>query len=299
MVQERVLKVLQVWSDWFLFSDAYVNGLKATFLRSGNSGVPPFHSILGDGPLIRDTTSIEDVPIDGLPSGQDAALAIGEGAATKELMSLPLSELERRCKHNGLSLRGGKEVMVARLLSLGDAEKLKNQEQDDGMQSLLRYGAEKTGGDGKWGGGKSWAESGLKGYNSDKLRIDDTHIRGNESTYDSKGQVVSAYNIHDGQIDADTPKLLSSTLTIPPPELKAFQTKPQNAEPVLPASKWTRDEDEDEDIDKSKGLGLSYSSSDGEDMFENSDRVSRPDLGLETSLAAANDNSMDEERRYF
>ena len=58
------------------------------------------------------------------------------------------------------------------------------------------------------------------------------------------------------------------------------------------------DEDEDEGIDKSKGLGLSYSSSDGEDMFENSDRVSRPDLGLETSLAAANDNSMDEERRY-
>ncbi|KAJ0091258.1 hypothetical protein Patl1_12668 [Pistacia atlantica] len=46
-LKERVLKVLQVWSDWFLFSDAYVNGLQATFLWSRNSGVTSFHSING------------------------------------------------------------------------------------------------------------------------------------------------------------------------------------------------------------------------------------------------------------
>lgn len=51
-VQERVLKVLQVWADWFLFSDAYINGLRATFLRSGNSSVTSFHSICGDAPTI-------------------------------------------------------------------------------------------------------------------------------------------------------------------------------------------------------------------------------------------------------
>jgi U2-associated protein SR140 len=292
-VQERVLKVLQVWSDWFLFSDAYVNGLKATFLRSGNSGVPPFHSILGDVPLIKDTTSTEDIPVDSLASAQDAALAIGEGAATKELMSLPLAELERRCKHNGLSLRGGKEVMVARLLSLGDAEKLKSQEQDDGIRSMLKYGTEKSGGDNKWGAGKGWADPSLKGYNSDRFRADDTPIHGNVSTFDGRGQTASVPNIFDGQIEAETSKLPASTFSIPPPDLKAFK-KTENTEPVLPASKWTRDEEEDEDMDKSKGLGLSYSSSEGEDMFDNSDRASRQDLSLDSSLTA---DTMDEERR--
>ncbi|KAH0642460.1 hypothetical protein KY290_034049 [Solanum tuberosum] len=34
-LKERVLKVLQVWADWFLFSDAYVNGLRAYFFELG------------------------------------------------------------------------------------------------------------------------------------------------------------------------------------------------------------------------------------------------------------------------
>ena len=59
-LKERVTKVLQVWADWFLFSDAYVNGLRATFLRSGNSGVTPFQSICGDAPEIEKKTSSED-----------------------------------------------------------------------------------------------------------------------------------------------------------------------------------------------------------------------------------------------
>ncbi|KAJ0029851.1 hypothetical protein Pint_12523 [Pistacia integerrima] len=109
-LKERVLKVLQVWSDWFLFSDAYVNGLRATFLRSGNSGVTPFHSISGDASEIEKKTSSENTS-DGGKANQDAALAMGKSAAMKELMDLPIAELERRCRHNGLSLVGGREIM--------------------------------------------------------------------------------------------------------------------------------------------------------------------------------------------
>ncbi|KAF2287287.1 hypothetical protein GH714_039545 [Hevea brasiliensis] len=60
-LKERVLKVLQVWSDWFLFSDAYVNGLRATFLRSSTSGVISFHSICGDAPEIEKKFNSEDI----------------------------------------------------------------------------------------------------------------------------------------------------------------------------------------------------------------------------------------------
>ncbi|KAL4565015.1 hypothetical protein LXL04_029096 [Taraxacum kok-saghyz] len=128
-LKERVLKVLQVWADWFLFSDAYVNGLRATFLRSGNSGVVPFHSISSDAP------ETETHPTTNLGNtNSDAALAIGKSAATKELMSLPLAELERRCRHNGLSLIGGREVMVARLLYLEDSEKQRGYEINDSLK---------------------------------------------------------------------------------------------------------------------------------------------------------------------
>nr|XP_027084478.1 protein RRC1-like [Coffea arabica] len=132
-LKERVLKVLQVWADWFLFSDAYVNGLRATFLRSGNSGVTPFHSICGDAPELEQNTGSDDRG-EGEKINQDAALAIGKGAAMKELLNLPLSELERRCRHNGLSLVGGREMMVARLLYLEEAERQRVYEVDDELK---------------------------------------------------------------------------------------------------------------------------------------------------------------------
>ena len=56
-LQERVMKVLEVWSDWFLLSYDYVNGKRATFLQFGNSSVPPFHSICGDAPPLKDLDS--------------------------------------------------------------------------------------------------------------------------------------------------------------------------------------------------------------------------------------------------
>lgn len=81
-LQERVIKSLHVCSYWFLFSDAYVNGLRATFLRYRNSGVPPFHSICVDSPPLKDLNSFEanltDIT-DGSGPNQDFSLAIGEG----------------------------------------------------------------------------------------------------------------------------------------------------------------------------------------------------------------------------
>ncbi|PIN17905.1 putative splicing regulator [Handroanthus impetiginosus] len=133
-LKERVLKVLQVWTDWFLFSDAYVNGLRATFLRSGNSAVLPFHSICGDAPELERKPGSADTG-DGEKIDQDAALAIGKGAAMRELLNLPLTELERRCRDNGLSLVGGREMMVARLLYLEEAEKWRGYEIDDELKS--------------------------------------------------------------------------------------------------------------------------------------------------------------------
>ncbi|KAJ0253224.1 Protein RRC1 [Hirschfeldia incana] len=127
-LKERVLKVLQVWADWFLFSDAYINGLRTTFLRSGVSGVTSFHSICGDVPEIEKKGNINNISESGYPDG---ALAIGKEGARQELMDLPISELERRCRHNGLSLVGGRVVMVARLLSLEDTEKQRGYEAVD------------------------------------------------------------------------------------------------------------------------------------------------------------------------
>lgn len=82
-LQERVLKVLQVWADWFLFLDAYIYGLRATFLRSGTSGITSFHSLCGDEPEIEKKGSIDNLSDIINP---DTALAIGKGAARQELM---------------------------------------------------------------------------------------------------------------------------------------------------------------------------------------------------------------------
>ena len=92
-----MIKSLQVWLDWFLFSDAYVNGLRATFFWFGNSSVPPFHSICGDAPPLKDLDSSESNLIDikdGSNPNQGAAVVTGEGLKNRELFSIPLMELE-------------------------------------------------------------------------------------------------------------------------------------------------------------------------------------------------------------
>ncbi|XP_050220458.1 protein RRC1-like isoform X2 [Mercurialis annua] len=267
-LKERVLKVLQVWSDWFLFSDAYVNGLRATFLRSSTSGVVPFHSICGDAPSIEKKASSEDTG-EGGKTSQDGALAMGKGAAMRELMSLALSELERRCRHNGLSLVGGREMMVARLLSLEEAEKLRGYELDNDLKVSSKFSS---------GHRETNAESepvGLSGWN---------HPYGEDERQSQSRDSAS----------------LATAFSIPQPELKAFTKKEKN-EPVLPASKWARDDDDSDDEQKrsTKGLGLSYSSSGSENAGD--DGPGKADdaieFATEASIPMQPDSTMNEEQR--
>lgn len=325
-----MLKVLQVWADWFLFSDSYVNGLRATFLRPGNSGVPAFHTLCGDLQAVKENgTTIEvggDFGVylaegaDASETGQDAALAIGEGAAARELSSLPVAELERRCKHNGLSIRGGTEVMVARLLSLEEAEKQKNQEQEEemraahglyvkqsvavakeGSDSALRVRGDEVKGRGWTELGSGWRE--VSRY--DRVLQDDSE---NGSLDNGTTQVAQPWSVYSGteevemkessKRDEGSAVALSSgvgpsTLAIPLPDLKAFGES--KAERVLPASKWTRDEgssDDEIEGDVKVGLGLGYSSSGSEDFSKGAAK------GEKQEVHSVLDTTMDEERRF-
>ncbi|KAF2313037.1 hypothetical protein GH714_008847 [Hevea brasiliensis] len=238
-LKERVLKVLQVWSDWFLFSDAYVNGLRATFLRSSTSGVLPFHSICGDAPEIEKKINSEDTG--GGKINQDVALAMGKGAAMKELMSLPVAELERRCRHNGLSLVGGREMMVARLLSLEEAEKQRVYELDNDLKFSQSY--------------------------SSSSKFSSGHT---ETNVEPEPVGLSGWDLYgeDGvQSQSRGSTSIATAFPIPEPELKAFTKKEKN-DPVLPASKWARDDDDgyDEQKGSARDLGLSYSSSGSENV---------------------------------
>jgi U2-associated protein SR140 len=268
MLQERVMKVLQVWADWFLFSDAYVNGLRATFLRPGNSGVIPFHSICGDAPEIEQKITSDDAVV-GSKTDQDAALAMGRGAATRELMSLPLAELERRCRHNGLSLVGGREMMVARLLSLEEAEKQRGYELDDELKYPLNQPSS-----GKYSSSQRETSAepepmGLSGLNQ--------------------------YGDEDMQGKGFAP--LAPTLPIPQPELKAFTKKEKN-DLVLPASKWAREDDEsDDEQGKGKNLGLSYSSSGSENVGDGLIKADESEAAADSSFPAHADSGMNEEQR--
>ncbi|XP_022750338.1 protein RRC1-like isoform X2 [Durio zibethinus] len=266
--EERVLKVLQVWSDWFLFSDAYVNGLRATFLRSGNSGVAPFHSICGDAPEIEKKTSSEDV-VDGIKANQDAALAMGKGAAMKELMDLPLAEVERRCRHNGLSLVGGREIMVARLLSLEDAEKQRSYELDDEL---------------KLQSSSSRFPSGQRDANAEPEPMELsgwTQYVEDEIHSKRKGSVPQA-----------------ETLPISHPEQNVF-TKKDKIDPVWPASKWAREDDDSDDEEKrsTQGLGLSYSSSGSENAGDGPSKVDELEFGTDVNIPAPSESAMNEEQR--
>ncbi|KAI4306703.1 hypothetical protein L6164_029958 [Bauhinia variegata] len=268
-LKERVMKVLQVWADWFLFSDAYVNGLRATFLRSGNSGVIPFHSICGDAPEIEKKATSEDT-VDGSKTNQDAVLAMGRGAAMKELMSLPLSELERRCRHNGLSLIGGREMMVARLLSLEEAEKQRGYELDDEMKYA-----------------QNQASSGRYPSNQRETSIEPEPVG------------LSGWNHYENDLPSESVgSVLAPTLPIPEPELKPFMKKEKN-DPVLPVSKWAREDDESDDEQKKsgKGLGLSYSSSGSENAGDGSVRADELESAADTSISAQPDSGMNEELR--
>ncbi|XP_057865763.2 protein RRC1 [Cryptomeria japonica] len=299
-LKERVLKVLQVWSDWFLFSDVYVSGLRATFLRPGNSGVSPFHSICGDAPPVKGTSSSQELGndvLEGTKENQDAALAIGKGAAVKELSSLPLAELERRCRHNGLSIRGGREMMVARLLSLDEAEKQKAQDHDAvfqyGRSYPLRHGRESNStsrSEGKWNSVGGWS-TGSGEWKEVNLGAGREQRELSQNLGDSSGWPYHEDGMQQSAL-TQSPKL-----AIPQPELKPFASKAGKTEPILPASKWTR-EDEGGDAEgkqDAQGLGLGYSSSGSEDSH-GIEKGERQEATVD-SFPLANDTGMNEEQR--
>ncbi|KAL7187212.1 hypothetical protein ACSBR1_037311 [Camellia fascicularis] len=269
-LKERVLKVLQVWADWFLFSDAYMNGLRATFLRSGNSGVISFHSVCGDAPEIEKKTSSEDASDGGI--NQDAALAMGKGAAMKELLSLPLAELERRCRHNGLSLVGGRETMVARLLYLEEAEKQRGYALDDDLKYAQSQSSSSRYSSGRKETNVEMDSVGLSGWS--RYGEDEMHPQGSVSVP------------------------LAQTIPTPQSELKGLTNKGKN-DPVLPASKWAREDEESDDEQKKspRDLGLSYSSSGSENAGDGPNRADEVEFAAEASIAALPDSGMNEEQR--
>ncbi|PRQ26872.1 putative transcription regulator SAP family [Rosa chinensis] len=269
-LKERVLKVLQVWSDWFLFSDAYVNGLRATFIRSGNSGVVPFHSVCGDAPDIEKKTT-EDAG-DAAKTNQDAALAMGKGAAMRELLNLPMAELERRCRHNGLSLVGGREMMVARLLSLEEAEKQRGYELDDDLKYTQNHSSSARHSSSRKEMNIEPDPLGLSGWNR---YVED------EIQPQRKGSLSMA-----------------QTHTSPQPELKPL-TKKEKSDPVLTASKWAREDDDSDDDQKrsDKGLGLSYSSSGSENTGDGPGKADEMEVAADARIPALPDSGLSEEQR--
>ncbi|KAF5178342.1 Rrc1 [Thalictrum thalictroides] len=279
-LKERVLKVLQVWADWFLFSDAYVSGLRATFLRSGSSGVIPFHSICGDAPEIENRTSSGDAA-EGTKLNQDAALAMGKGAAMKELLNLPFSDLERRCRHNGLSLVGGREMMVARLLSLEEDEKQRGYERDDEM----RYG-------------QAHSSQGRHSKDESDWNANDGGHR--ESGRGFEPMASSGWKHNGGESKGsygNSSAPLAPTLPIPQPELKAFSKK--ETEPVLPVSKWAR-EDYGSDEENKRGdqaLALSYSSSGSDNGTGGPSKADDMEVATDMSNLPQSESSMNEEQR--
>ncbi|CAH9116846.1 unnamed protein product [Cuscuta epithymum] len=270
-LKERVLKVLQVWADWFLFSDAYINGLRATFLRSGNSGVIPFHSLCGDAPEIEQKGNSMDM-VDGVKVNQDAALAIGKGAAMKELLNLPLPELERRCRHNGLSLVGGREMMVARLLYLEDAEKQRGYELD----GELKHGSHANSG--------KYSTSQKEGNS----RFDQYHY------VDENAQQKSTHSLHSPPDSLHSPP---RSQTVQPVSITL--TDETRNDPILPSSKWARDDDESDGEEKksNKDLGLTYSSSGSENAGDGSSKIDEAELTTEASNTIHVETGINEEQR--
>ncbi|KAK1276865.1 hypothetical protein QJS04_geneDACA003889 [Acorus gramineus] len=279
-LKERVLKVLQVWSDWFLFSDAYINGLKSTFLRSGNSGVTPFHSICGDAPEIENKTSSDDMG-EGSKFNQDAALAMGKGAAMQELLNLPLSELERRCRHNGLSLCGGREMMVARLLYLEEAEKQRVFDRDEDM----RYGQ---------------SQSNVGKHPRDDSSWNSSDSARREPHSGTESFAASGWNRPVDETAHRGPSVpLKSTLAIPLSEPRDFANKKEKSEPILSVSKWAREDDasDDEGRGDGKGLGLGYSSSGSERAGDGPGKADEQEVATDASMPSHLDSSMSEEHR--
>jgi len=163
--------------------------------------------------------------------------------------------------------------MVARLLYLGEAEKQRGIELEEDLKHAPvhptsgRYGSVQREGNAEMdaAGSSTWNH-----YGNDQSR---------------------------SQVQGSIP--LPQALPIPQPELKPFSKK-EKAEPVLPASKWAREDDESDDEPKqgSRGLGLGYSSSGSENAADDPDNNEGIDDAAHTGSANPPENSMNEEQRF-
>ncbi|KAE8688114.1 hypothetical protein F3Y22_tig00111000pilonHSYRG00113 [Hibiscus syriacus] len=195
-------------------------------------------------------------------ANQDAALAMGKGAAMRELMDLPLAELERR-RHNGLSLVGGREIMVARLLSLEDAEKQRNYELDDEL----------------------------------KLRSSSSrHLSGQRDAYTEPESLGlsewTRYREDEIHSERKVSVPLAETFPVPQPELIPL-TKKDKIDPVLPASKWAR-EDDDSDDEENRSTRLSSGSENADDGLIKADEL---EFGTDVNTPAPSERAINDEQR--
>jgi U2-associated protein SR140 len=128
LLRKHVLKVLRLWRGWYIFSDDFLNGLQATFLRSGNG-------VLGlDKPSSDDITNSTEKKEVGV-----------HPVLTATLEKLTADEIELRCKHSGLSRKGGREAQVARILALDTY--LHGGDRQGGVEGAAAVGGNGNGGD--------------------------------------------------------------------------------------------------------------------------------------------------------
>eukprot|EP00891_Asterochloris_glomerata_P009463 jgi/Astpho2/9463/Aster-x1581 len=84
-LRRHVLRVLRMWRHWYIFTDDFLNGLQATFLRSASS---------------LSTAKVQNPELEA------------------ELMALSEEDLALKCRRSGLSRKGDRVAQVQRLLEL-------------------------------------------------------------------------------------------------------------------------------------------------------------------------------------
>jgi U2-associated protein SR140 len=95
-LRRNILRVLRVWRGWYIFSDDFLNGLQAAFLRGG--GINP------SGEL--DT--------------KDELIARIDPEYKEKLEKMKPEELDNYCKQQGVSRSGGTQKKILRLLEVHD-----------------------------------------------------------------------------------------------------------------------------------------------------------------------------------
>ena len=113
LLRKHVLKVLRVWRGWYIFSDDYLNGLQGTFLRTGGVEVSGTKNSSSSNMAAGNN---DESP--GQLKGGNIGTPPVDVVLVATLEKLTDDEIELRCKHSGLSRKGGRESQMARILAL-------------------------------------------------------------------------------------------------------------------------------------------------------------------------------------